>query len=141
MLLAGRGVAGAMLQVVWTCSMIVFHGSYVRAFSTCLATYLAGLALRGGLVGLLPTRWAANNRALSAPFWDWVRVDCAPAMSAVVANMTWVVPGSLFWTVMLTSAPFQVTVECDRPLIFGASAFSVVNWFMPLSAEPPEFFA
>lgn len=52
-LIMGLGLSGTLVQVLFTRCLIVFHGSDLRAFSTCLAIYLGGLALGGRLAGWL----------------------------------------------------------------------------------------
>lgn len=112
LLLAGLGVAGAMLQVVWTRSLIVFHGSDVRAFSTCLATYLAGLAVGGGLAGLLPTRWSANNRALSAA----ILIGCVASLLSFLTLKT-TLHGQVTWLATLwTIGPTALCMGAAFPL-------------------------
>jgi len=48
-ILFGLGLCGSLVQVLFTRSIIVFQGSDITAFSTCLLVYLSGLSLGGHL--------------------------------------------------------------------------------------------
>jgi spermidine synthase len=101
LLLFGLGICGSLLQVVWTRSLIVFHGTDVRAFSTCLVTYLAGISLGGGLAALAPAGWTRANRLLYA---------CLSL--ATVAGLTSLV--ALKWTIQVAN-PWLATLFTIAP--------------------------
>ena len=112
LLLIGLGICGSLLQVVWTRSLIVFQGTDVRAFSTCLTTYLAGLSLGGGLVALAPPAWTRSNRLLSA----CLSLASLAALGSILA-LKWTIQAKNPWLATLsTIAPTAICLGAAFPL-------------------------
>jgi spermidine synthase len=92
LVVTGLGFCGTMMQVVWTRCLIVFHGSDLVAFSSCLATYLSGLALGGGLAGLLPKKWQSHS--LTLPL---VLLAAGSCVTLSLLELSWLERGANFW--------------------------------------------
>jgi spermidine synthase len=92
LVVTGLGFCGAMIQVVWTRCLIDFHGSDILAFSGCLATYLTGLAIGGGLAGLLPKKWQSHDLTLPV-----VLLSAAAGVSLSLVALSWLTQGANFW--------------------------------------------
>jgi spermidine synthase len=112
LLLIGLGICGSLLQVVWTRSLIVFQGTDVRAFSTCLATYLAGLSLGGALAAVAPPAWTRSNRLLSGS----LSLATLAALGSILA-LKWTIKAANPWLATLsTIAPTAVCLGAAFPL-------------------------
>jgi spermidine synthase len=112
LLLAGLGLAGALLQLVWTRSLILFQGSDLRAFSSCLATYLAGLTVGGALASWMRPAWTAHNRALTGAL-----LGVALASLASFLLLGWSLRAPSPWmATLLTIGPGALAMGAAFPL-------------------------
>ncbi len=108
LILFGLGFSGSLIQLIFTRSLIVFQGSDITAFSTCLIVYLAGLSLGGHLASWGKTRPRAHLHS-------WV---LAAAVSVLLSffSFAWSSHLPSAWSVIWTIAPTAICLGACFPL-------------------------